>query len=67
MSELRVERATPILRVADFDASVRYYVDRLGFTLEWSVGRFGSVRRGDADVFLAKGVRVRPVPGSTPA
>lgn len=47
--------ATPILRVADFDASVAYYVDVLGFHLDWSDGQFGSVRRGDASLMLCEG------------
>lgn len=38
--------ATPILRVADFDRSVEYYEQVLGFELEWSDGTFGSISRG---------------------
>ena len=47
--------ATPILRVADFDASVAYYVEALGFELAWQDGRFGLVRRGDAGLMLCQG------------
>ncbi|HUF49664.1 MAG TPA: glyoxalase superfamily protein [Longimicrobiales bacterium] len=47
--------ATPILRVADFDASIAYYVDVLGFTLAWSDGTFGSVCRGDVSLMLCAG------------
>ena len=47
--------ATPILRVSDFDASVAYYVDVLGFGLDWRDGRFGCVRRGDAALMLSEG------------
>lgn len=46
---------TPILRVSDFDGSVAYYVEVLGFTLEWRDGRFGSVRRGDTSLMLSEG------------
>lgn len=49
------EGATPILRVADFDASVAHYVAALGFELGWQDGRFGCVRRGDAALMLAEG------------
>jgi len=52
---MEFEGATPILRVADFDASVAYYVNALGFHLDWSDGRFGSVRRGDASLMLCEG------------
>lgn len=48
-------RATPILRVSDFDASVVYYVDALGFSLDWRDGRFGAVRRGDVTLMLSEG------------
>lgn len=46
---------TPILRVSSFDASVAYYVDKLGFDLEWGDGEFGSVRRGKASIMLCQG------------
>lgn len=49
------EGATPILRVSDFDASVAFYVDALGFTLSWQDHRFGCVRRGDAAIMLCQG------------
>ena len=52
---IEFEGATPILRVADFDASVAYYVDALGFQLDWSDGRFGSVSRGNASLMLCEG------------
>jgi uncharacterized glyoxalase superfamily protein PhnB len=52
--------ATPILRVTDFDASVAYYTGALGFTLAWSVGRFGSVERGHAAIMLCEGSQGAP-------
>ncbi|HEX8152218.1 MAG TPA: VOC family protein [Thermoanaerobaculia bacterium] len=55
MSDLHFEHVTPILRVADFDASVAYYVDILGFKLEWSVDKFGCVRRGEVTLMLCEG------------
>ena len=53
--EVTFQGATPILRVADFDASVAYYVDALGFELGWRDGGFGCVRRGDAALMLSQG------------
>lgn len=53
--EVGFEGATPILRVADFDASVEYYTKVLGFELAWRDGRFGCVRRGDAALMLCEG------------
>lgn len=52
--QVSFEGATPILRVSDFDLSVAYYVDVLGFTLSWQVGHFGSVHRGDAHIMLSE-------------
>lgn len=34
-SEVGFEGATPILRVSDFEAGIRYYTDALGFELAW--------------------------------
>lgn len=48
-------RATPILRVADFDAAVEYYSSALGFTLAWRDGNFGCVSRGDTTIMLSQG------------
>jgi len=58
--DVTFEGATPILRVSDFEASVRYYVDVLGFTVAWRDGRFGCVRRGDATLMLSEGSQGRP-------
>lgn len=30
-----IENATPVLPVSDLSASLRFYVDRLGFTVDW--------------------------------
>lgn len=49
------EGTTPILRVADYDASVAWYVDVLGFELQWGDGTFGCVRRGAASLMLCEG------------
>jgi catechol 2,3-dioxygenase-like lactoylglutathione lyase family enzyme len=52
--------AIPILRVADFDASVAYYTEQLGFTLEWAVGNFGSVGRDHTSLMLCEGSQGHP-------
>lgn len=46
---------TPILRVSDFDRSLAYYVEALGFSVHWTHGRFGSVVRGAAELMLCEG------------
>lgn len=45
----------PILRVADLDASVAYYVERLGFTLQWRADPVASVGRDRTSVMLCAG------------
>lgn len=57
---VEIAGVTPILRVADFDASVAYYVNALGFRLDWSDGRFGSVSRGRASLMLCEGSQGSP-------
>jgi catechol 2,3-dioxygenase-like lactoylglutathione lyase family enzyme len=41
--QVQFDGVVPILRVSDFDRSIAHYVDVLGFSLEWTDGRFGSV------------------------
>jgi catechol 2,3-dioxygenase-like lactoylglutathione lyase family enzyme len=48
-------RLTPILRVADLDASVAYYVERLGFRLQWRADPVASVGRDEATLMLCMG------------
>ena len=62
-----ITAAKPILNVANAAASLRYYVERLGFELVFAwcddsqsnepggVPTFGEVRRGEAAVMLAQG------------
>lgn len=47
--------AIPILRVAKLEASVRYYVDVLGFKTDWHYPTVASVGRDDCDLFLCEG------------
>lgn len=46
---------TPILRVANLDASVDYYVERLGFQIQWRSDPLASVRRDGASLMLCEG------------
>jgi uncharacterized glyoxalase superfamily protein PhnB len=53
----KLERATPILRVADVEASIAYYRDRLGFETGFTWGEpptFAGVRRDGVELFLCK-------------
>lgn len=46
---------TPILSVRNVEASLGYYVDKLGFTKQWVWGdpvEFASVKRGEVTLFL---------------
>ena len=45
----------PILPVADLDASIVYYVERLGFELEWQAESMASVGRDRASIMLNRG------------
>jgi catechol 2,3-dioxygenase-like lactoylglutathione lyase family enzyme len=40
-----VENTWPILKVENLDASVAYYVDKLGFKVDWREGGTGGVSR----------------------
>jgi len=53
--------ATPILRVANLDASVRYFVGVLGFEVDWRAeGVIVSVGRGPCHIFLSEGDQGNP-------
>jgi catechol 2,3-dioxygenase-like lactoylglutathione lyase family enzyme len=55
------ERANPILRVANLQRSLRYYVDVLGFTnAEWGGDDFTCVSRDGADIYLSEGDQGQP-------
>lgn len=61
MLRTRFEGSTPILMVADMTASVRYYVDVLGFTnADWGSDDFTSVNRDRAGIYLCRGGQGRP-------
>lgn len=53
----RFESATPIFNVRNVPASIGYYVDKLGFTLEWDWGDppgFACVARDQVRIFLCQ-------------
>jgi catechol 2,3-dioxygenase-like lactoylglutathione lyase family enzyme len=57
----RFEHANPILKVANLAHSVRYYVDKLGFSnAEWGGGGFTCVTRDGATIYLSEGDQGQP-------
>ena len=53
--------ASPILRVNNLDASIRYFRDVLGFTLDWrDPTHTASVTRGEAKVMLSEAGQGNP-------
>jgi len=46
--------ATPIFCVASLPASIEYYVNALGFKVDWDAGGFASVSRGRCCIFLCE-------------
>jgi len=51
---------SPILPVVDLDASLKYYVDVLGFKVNWHVPGFASVGRGRCNIMLCEGEQGHP-------
>jgi catechol 2,3-dioxygenase-like lactoylglutathione lyase family enzyme len=51
------EGVTPILRVRSVAASLEYYVQKLGFKIDWQAPFFASVSRGRCHIFLSEGDR----------
>jgi predicted lactoylglutathione lyase len=49
-----IENVTPILRVQDLEASRRYYVQALGFSLDWDAGEMISVSRDRQSIMLCE-------------
>lgn len=54
------EGVCPILRVESVAASLEYYVQRLGFKIDWQTPIFASVSRGKCHIFLSKGDQGHP-------
>ena len=60
---INFEAATPILNVKNFQASMEYYVQKLGFEKKWDWGDppdFGCVGRGRVEIFLCQGSQGQP-------
>jgi catechol 2,3-dioxygenase-like lactoylglutathione lyase family enzyme len=56
MSVTKFEGVTPILPVKNLKASLRYYVGKLGFKIDWQQkGAFASVSRDRCGLFLCEG------------
>jgi catechol 2,3-dioxygenase-like lactoylglutathione lyase family enzyme len=61
MERTRFEHADPILSVRDMAASVRYYVNVLGFrNAEWGNDDFTAVTRDRACIYLCRGGQGQP-------
>ena len=55
------EGATPILPVRNLEASIQFYVDKLGFKQDFvGPGRFASVSRNRCGLFLSEGDQGNP-------
>ena len=57
---MNFHHATPILRVADLAASLAYYLDILGFKIDWQGETIASVSRVDCCLFLSEGDQGNP-------
>jgi catechol 2,3-dioxygenase-like lactoylglutathione lyase family enzyme len=49
-----IENLTPILRVEDIETSRRYYVETLGFSLDWNADGMISVSRDHKSIMLCE-------------
>ena len=57
---MNFHQATPILRVADLAASLAYYLDVLGFHVQWRMETIACVSRGDCGLVLCEGDQGNP-------
>jgi catechol 2,3-dioxygenase-like lactoylglutathione lyase family enzyme len=55
-----IETVTPILSVRDIGASRRYYVETLGFALEWDADGMIAVARDRKSIMLCEGGQGQP-------
>jgi uncharacterized glyoxalase superfamily protein PhnB len=59
----RFQGSIPILSVKDVAASIRYYVDRLGFKKHWEWGdppTFAAITRDAVEIYLCKDTQGHP-------
>src|SRR3954466_10263512 len=54
------EGVSPILPVANLQASLDYYINVLGFKVNWQAVGFASVSRGQCNLMLAQGEQGNP-------
>jgi catechol 2,3-dioxygenase-like lactoylglutathione lyase family enzyme len=54
------DRAVPILRVRDLDASIAYYVNVLHFKVDWHVTGYASISRGRCGLMLSQRAQGHP-------
>lgn len=61
-ARVKFEGVTPVLRVRRLAASLRHYVEVLGFRKDWGGADkgFASVSRGDCHIFLSQGDQGHP-------
>jgi hypothetical protein len=55
-----VENVTPILRIQDLDVSRHYYIEKLGFALDWDAGGMISVLRDGKGIMLCEREQGQP-------
>lgn len=55
-----IENVTPILRVEDIEISRRYYIETLGFGLEWETEKMISVSRDGKAIMLCERAQGQP-------
>jgi predicted lactoylglutathione lyase len=55
-----IENVTPILRVEDLESSRRYYIQKLGFTLDWETDGMISVSRDHRSIMLCEREQGQP-------
>ena len=54
-SRVKLGSAVPIFRVENLEASIAYYVERLGFRVEWRSDPLASVVRDRMSIMLSEG------------
>lgn len=55
-----IENVTPILRVEGLEASRRYYIETLGFSIDWDTEGMASVSRDGKSIMLCEGEQGQP-------
>jgi catechol 2,3-dioxygenase-like lactoylglutathione lyase family enzyme len=59
-SRVNLGAAVPIFRVENLDVSVAYYVEQLGFHLQWRGDPLASVGRDRTSIMLSEGDQGQP-------